>query len=61
MQINWLHIYQGETEPQYSVNLAFVTDVNREDPDSWEITTLGGNGYTLEGADLQQFRTLAGL
>jgi hypothetical protein len=59
--MQWLHIYQGESEPQYTVNLAFVTDVNREDPDSWEIATAGGCEYTLEGADLQQFRKATGL
>ena len=57
----FFHIYQGEETPQYTVNLNFLVEVNREDPDAWEITTSTGTGYTLEGDDLARFREATGI
>jgi hypothetical protein len=48
-------IYQGEELPQYTININYVVDVNREDEDTWEVSLIGGVSYTLEGNDLQRF------
>ena len=45
----------------YTINLAQVSDINREDPKSWEVTTASGKEYTLEGADLKRFKEATGL
>lgn len=61
MQFHFFHIYLGEDEVQYTFNLAMVSDINREAPDSWEVTTASGRQYTLEEDDLRRFRKVTGL
>ena len=59
--MQFFNIHQGETEPQYTINLMFVVDINREEPESWEVTTTTGAEYTLEDDDLKRFRKSTGL
>jgi hypothetical protein len=59
--MNLFHIYQGEETPQYTINLNFLVEVNREDPDAWGITTSTGTEYTLEDDDLTRFREATGI
>lgn len=54
-------IFQGDETAQYTINLAYVSDINREDDDSWEVTTATGKEYTLEDDDLARFRAALGL
>ena len=58
--MNLFHICQGEETPQYTVNLNYLVEVNRKDPDAWEITTNTGAEYTLESSDLARFREATG-
>jgi hypothetical protein len=60
--VNWFHIYQGDPTPQYTINLAHVASVTREDDTSWEVFVVDqAYSYTLEGDDLSRFRQATGL
>jgi hypothetical protein len=61
MQFHFFHVHLGEDEVQYTFNLAMVSDICRENPDSWEVTTASGRQYTLEEDDLDRFREVTGL
>lgn len=50
------HIHQGDALPQYTIYLAMVSDIDRTDPDCWEVTTASGKGYSLDGDDLARFK-----
>jgi len=45
----------------YVLNLAQVSDINCEDPDSWEVHMASGQSYTLEAEDLEAFKAATGL
>lgn len=45
----------------YSLNLAQVSDIARENPDSWTVYMASGREYTIESADLRAFRKATGL
>ena len=45
----------------YTINLNQVADIDREDPDSWEVYMSSGHSYTLEDDDLESFKKATGL
>jgi len=53
-------IYQGEETVQYTVNLLFC-DLDRTDPNSWELITPAGQRYTIEDEDKARLAEALGL
>ena len=45
----------------YVLNLAQVSDINCEDPESWEVHMASGRSSTLEAEDLETFKAATGL
>ncbi|MBD1871947.1 hypothetical protein H6F75_00485 [Nodosilinea sp. FACHB-131] len=54
-------IFQGDETAQYTINLMQISDIDRTNDDSWEVTTASGKDYTLEDDDLARFRAALGL
>lgn len=47
-------------DKEYAVNLNYIIEVNRENPNSWEVTFFHPTKelvYTFEGEDLQKLET----
>ena len=45
----------------YTLNLNQISDINREDPESWVVTMASGKEYTLEGDDKARLIEALGL
>jgi hypothetical protein len=41
----------------YTINYTAIAEINREEKDSWELTMLSGNTYTLDGETLKRFKS----
>jgi hypothetical protein len=49
------------TFSDYTLNLAQVSDIDREDPKCWTVYLSSGRDYDLEGDDLKKFKAATGL
>ncbi|MBD2259491.1 hypothetical protein [Pseudanabaena sp. FACHB-2040] len=52
-----LEIQNGE----YVINLSQISEINKTNPDSWKVTMVSGNEFTVEGADLTKLKRALGL
>ena len=40
----------------YIIGFAGISEINREDKSSWEVTMLSGATYTIDGSNLKPFQ-----